>query len=139
MTVWLQGKKQAAFAEACPGTAELLNSIPTLMTDIPMAYSFFSTLHSKSEIAPHTAACNLRLRCHMPLIVPNSSSSSSSSSRNSSSSDDVDACGIRVGEEVRPWIEGKAMLFDDAYEHEVWNHTDQERVVSAVIALLYTV
>jgi aspartyl/asparaginyl beta-hydroxylase (cupin superfamily) len=107
------------------------------MTDIPMAYSFFSTLHSKSEIAPHTAACNLRLRCHMPLIVPNSSSSSSSNSSNSnsSSSDDVDACGIRVSEEVRPWIEGKAMLFDDAYEHEVWNHTDQERVVSVFYTL----
>jgi aspartyl/asparaginyl beta-hydroxylase (cupin superfamily) len=67
----------------------------------------------------------------MALIVPNSSSSSSTRSNG------VDACGIRVGEEVRPWIEGKAMLFDDAYEHEVWNHTDQERVVRCLIASLY--
>ena len=37
---------------------------------IPFAFSFFSTLHPKSEIAPHSGPSNLRLRCHLPLIVP---------------------------------------------------------------------
>ena len=30
---------------------------------------------------------------------------------------------------MRPWEEGKCMIFDDAYEHETWNHTKEERVV----------
>jgi hypothetical protein len=28
-------------------------------------------------------------------------------------------CGMRVGDQVRCWEEGKAILFDDCYEHEV--------------------
>jgi len=27
------------------------------------------------------------------------------------------------------WEEGKALVFDDSYEHEVWNRTDEDRVV----------
>ncbi|KAG5190796.1 putative aspartyl/Asparaginyl beta-hydroxylase [Tribonema minus] len=110
----LKGQKQPSFAEACPITAQLLDATESHMTGTPMSYSFFSTLHPRSAIAPHTAACNLRLRCHFPLIVP---------------STNADECGIRVGDEVRAWEEGKAMLFDDAYEHEVWNHTGSQRVV----------
>ena len=51
----------------------------------------------------------------MPLIVPEGA--------------DEDACGIRVGNEVRRWVVGQPLIFDDAYEHETWNHTNQERVV----------
>ena len=28
---------------------------------------------------------------------------------------------IRVGDETRPYREGELMIFDDSYEHEVWN------------------
>lgn len=28
--------------------------------------------------------------------------------------------GLRVGEEIRQWEEGSALLFDDSFEHEVW-------------------
>jgi aspartate beta-hydroxylase len=38
-------------------------------------------------------------------------------------------CGMRVGDQVRSWEEGKCIVFDDAYEHEVWNLTDSERVL----------
>ena len=36
---------------------------------------------------------------------------------------------MRVGEEVRVWEEGKCLVFDDAFEHETWNDTAEERVV----------
>ncbi len=38
-------------------------------------------------------------------------------------------CGIRVGNDVRHWTEGKSLVFDDVYEHEAWNDTDGTRVV----------
>src|SRR5260221_13721944 len=40
-----------------------------------------------------------------------------------------DRCGIRVGGEVARWEEGRSLVFDDTFEHEAWNDTDQTRVV----------
>jgi beta-hydroxylase len=54
------------------------------------------------------------LRLHLGLIVPPVG---------------PDKLGIRVHDEVCTWAEGKALVFDDAYEHEAWNHSDQTRVV----------
>ena len=39
---------------------------------------------------------------------------------------------IRVGDEVRTWVEGRCLLFDDSFEHEVWNDADEERLVLIV-------
>ena len=39
------------------------------------------------------------------------------------------SCGIEVNEETYHWKEGKAVVFDDTFEHEAWNDSDQERVV----------
>jgi hypothetical protein len=36
---------------------------------------------------------------------------------------------LRVGEKTRTWEEGKAIIFDDSYEHEVWNYSDCHRIV----------
>jgi hypothetical protein len=41
-------------------------------------------------------------------------------------------CGIRVGPTIQPWTTGKALVLDDSYEHEVWNNTNQERVLLLV-------
>mgnify|MGYP003309273515 CR=1 FL=1 len=38
-------------------------------------------------------------------------------------------CRIRVGAEWRTWAEGRCLLFDDSFEHEVRNDTDRARVV----------
>lgn len=115
-----QGRRQADFALRCPKTVEILESIPGFMAGLPFAYSFFSVLKPKvsplsrvaldgrvlaltltrsmrlrpqSSIKAHSAPCNIRLRCHFPLFVP-------------------DGCGIRVGDEVRKWEEGKALVLD---------------------------
>ena len=52
------------------------------------------------------------LRCHLPLLIPNGS-----------------ACKIRVGDETRHWEEGKLLIFDDSYEHEAWNESDEDRFI----------
>ena len=36
---------------------------------------------------------------------------------------------IRVGNETRPWLEGSALIFDDSFEHEVWNDSTEPRLV----------
>jgi aspartyl/asparaginyl beta-hydroxylase (cupin superfamily) len=40
-----------------------------------------------------------------------------------------DACGFRVGAEVRTWKKGKAWVFDDSIEHEAWNDSDEIRII----------
>ena len=62
---------------------------------------------------------NLRLRVHLPLIVP-------------SSCKDSENCGIRCGASTRRWEEGKCLVLDDSYYHDVWNNTDESRVVLLV-------
>jgi aspartate beta-hydroxylase len=34
----------------------------------------------------------------------------------------ADGASIRVGGEERSWQEGKVMVFDDSFEHEVWHN-----------------
>ena len=41
----------------------------------------------------------------------------------------MEQLGIRVGAEIRGWREGGSLVFDDTYEHEAWNETDETRVV----------
>ena len=42
---------------------------------------------------------------------------------------DEAACRIRVDSEIIPWAPGKVFVFDDTFEHEVWNDTEEERVI----------
>src|SRR5690349_2290101 len=73
----------------------------------------FSLLAPRTRIPPHTGVANIRLVCHLPLIVP-------------------PGCGFRVGESKREWVPGEAFVFDDTIEHEAWNDSDQLRVVLIV-------
>ena len=108
-----KGEKNQTFRKHCPKTCELLDSIPGLMTKIPFAYAFFSTLHPNASIGAHTGPCNLRLRCHFPLYVPNDNS-------------DI---GLRVAGEIKSWKEGEPLIFDDSFVHDAWNRGGSERVV----------
>ncbi|MGL5832884.1 MAG: aspartyl/asparaginyl beta-hydroxylase domain-containing protein [Waterburya sp.] len=42
---------------------------------------------------------------------------------------DRENCRIRVGKEFACWLEGKSMMFDDSFPHEIWNLTDEIRVI----------
>ena len=106
------------------------------MLDTPFSFCFFSTLHAKASIAPHTAPCNLRLRFHLPLVVPTKSASSSEGGSESEGEgsgeggeEGTPACGMRIAGSLASWEEGRALVFDDSYEHEVWNQTDDDRIV----------
>ena len=108
-----QRVNQALFKEHCPVTTQLLEQSvgSSLMTGTPFSYTFFSTMSPGASIAPHYGACNLKLRCHFPLFVPEESF-------------------LRVAGDPRPWEEGKMIVFDDSFEHEAANLSkEEERVI----------
>jgi ornithine lipid ester-linked acyl 2-hydroxylase len=101
------GVKAEGNCQRCPQTAQLLAQIPGLNL------AFFSILLPHKTIPVHRGPYRGVIRLHLPLRVP----------------EPAIACGLRVGDEVRHWQEGKVLLFDDTYPHEAWNHTDGIRVV----------
>jgi beta-hydroxylase len=107
------GFKAKLGTEMCPRTAALMREIPGMKT------AMFSILSPRKHILDHRGPYKGVLRYHLGLIVP----------RN------AEACRIRVGEDIRHWDEGKSMIFDDTFNHEVWNDTDETRVVLFVDVL----
>ncbi|HEY7932764.1 MAG TPA: aspartyl/asparaginyl beta-hydroxylase domain-containing protein [Solirubrobacteraceae bacterium] len=99
--------------QMCPRTAALMREIPGMTT------AMFSILSPKKHILDHRGPYKGVLRYHLGLIVPK----------------DAESCRIRVGEDFRHWEEGKSMVFDDTFNHEVWNDTDETRVVLFVDVL----
>jgi len=99
--------------EMCPRTAALMREIPGMTT------AMFSILSPNKHILDHRGPYKGVLRYHLGLIVPK----------------DAEACRIRVGEDFRHWEEGRSMIFDDTFNHEVWNDTDETRVVLFVDVL----
>lgn len=94
----------------CPKTASLLDAAPLCTIPKHAPTAFFSVLAPKTRIPAHTGVTNSRFIVHLPLIVP-------------------PGCTYRVGAETREWREGSAWVFDDTFEHEAWNGSDQPRVV----------
>jgi len=134
-----QGKIEPTFATQFPQTARILNELNNksnnskqdddlLFDGTPFGYAFFSTLHPHSSIQAHCAPMNLRLRVHLPLVVPTTTTSTTANDNTTHRP----ACGIRVGPVTREWHAGHALVLDDSFEHEVWNETAEERVVLLV-------
>ncbi len=94
----------------CPKTVEAVSHVPSPPIPGQSPVAMYSILKPRTKIPPHTGATNIRLVCHLPLIVP-------------------EKCAFRVGNDTREWVPGKAWVFDDTIEHEAWNDSDKVRVV----------
>ncbi|XP_053674416.1 uncharacterized protein LOC128724720 [Anopheles nili] len=73
----------------------------------------FSVMHPGTHVWPHCGPTNCRVRAHLGLSVPAGTS-------------------IRVAEETRSWENGKWLIFDDSFEHEVWHNGTATRLVLIV-------
>lgn len=73
----------------------------------------FSGLDPGSHILKHVGPNKGALRFQLPIIVPG----------------DFGDCRIWVNGETVNWEEGKAVVFDLAVPHEVWNDTDSTRIL----------
>lgn len=94
----------------------------------PFGFCFFSTLHGKSSIKAHTGPMNLRLRMHLPLMVPPRTSKDNENTEKNTQQKRP-STGIQVAEQIREWHEGSAIILDDSYVHEVWNYAEESRVL----------
>lgn len=90
-----------------PNTVKVLGDAPGALS---CGMTYFSTITPRTHILPHSGFTNAHLRCHLTLSTS-------------------DGCRIRVGDETRSWVNGELLIFDDTYEHEVWNDSPNERVV----------
>jgi aspartate beta-hydroxylase len=91
-----------------PKTSEIMAGIPDAIHSDGLI--MLSWLHPNSHIVPHCGSTNLRLRVHLGIKVPNG------------------AC-MRVGNTNIVWQEGRCVVFDDSFEHEVWNKSSEPRIV----------
>jgi len=95
---------------ACPETARALESLPLSHVRAHGPEVLFSVFTAGTHLLPHRGVTNTRLVGHLPLIIP-------------------EDCALNVGGELHPWVEGRAVVFDDTYEHEAWNRSTSTRVV----------
>ena len=100
-------------AARCPQTVAVLESLPRACLRYPWGDAVFSAQAPGSHLTAHCSVDNLRLRCHLGLVVPRS-------------------CRLRVAHLVRGWEEGQTLFFEDSFEHEVWNRGEQTRIVLIV-------
>ncbi|QNT77755.1 aspartyl/asparaginyl beta-hydroxylase domain-containing protein [Entomobacter blattae] len=101
------GVKVEENCKQCPQTTALMKRIPRLNS------AFFSILGPGCHIPHHIGVTKGLLTSHLGLIVPK----------------DRKNCRFRIGTNMVHWEEGKTILFDETYDHEVWNDTDETRVV----------
>jgi len=91
----------------CPNTATLLTRVPNIQN------AFFSILAPGKYVPSHRGITKGLIRCHLGLIVPT----------------DREQCVMEVGGVRCIWEEGKVLVFDDTFLHEVHNDTQEKRVV----------
>ena len=110
VTLRLSGSVQPG-ARRAPRTARLLEALGGEIDTMVSGAAYFSVLSPGARLRPHCGPTNIRLRVHVGLSVPDGN------------------VGMRVGDEVRTWREGGALVFDDSFEHEVWNEGGEPRLV----------
>ena len=115
VTLAMSGSLQPGALRA-PRSAKLLASLGPDVNTMVMGSAYFSVQSAGSRLQPHCGPTNTRLRIHVGLSVP-------------------DGAAMRVGNETRAWVEGgESLIFDDSFEHEVWNPSERPRLVFIVDA-----
>ncbi|XP_077410198.1 aspartyl/asparaginyl beta-hydroxylase isoform X2 [Vanacampus margaritifer] len=112
-TLWQQGKKSGTSCQAVPKTCSLLERFPDA-TGCKRGQIKFSVMQPGTHVWPHTGPTNCRLRMHLGLVIPKQ------------------GCRIRCTDQTREWEEGKVLIFDDSFEHEVWQDADTFRLIFIV-------
>jgi hypothetical protein len=106
------GQMNGGNAVDAPFTSRIIRSLAK--SEIPPSgLAYFSILDPHVNVAPHCGPTNTRIRMQLGLRVPEGAS-------------------MRVGTETKGWKEGKCLVFDDSWEHEVCNASDSMRAVLLV-------
>jgi len=101
------GTKLEKNCKQAPVTTRILESVPQLQT------AWFSILGPGYHIPAHRGVTKGILRAHLGLLIPK----------------DAENCYMRVAHTKNVWRPGEIFVFDDTYDHEVFNNTTDERVI----------
>ncbi|XP_043960945.1 aspartyl/asparaginyl beta-hydroxylase-like isoform X14 [Gambusia affinis] len=112
-TLWQQGKRVGNACQGVPKTCALMERFPEA-TGCKRGQIKFSVMQPGTHVWPHTGPTNCRLRMHLGLVIP------------------APGCRIRCTDQTREWEEGKVLIFDDSFEHEVWQDADSYRLIFIV-------
>ncbi|XP_013780790.1 aspartyl/asparaginyl beta-hydroxylase-like [Limulus polyphemus] len=110
--MFARGQKFAKNCDRVPRTCALIENIPDAV-GCKRGQVKFSVMQPGTHVWAHTGPTNCRLRAHLGLVIPK-------------------GVRIRVANETREWTEGKTIVFDDSFEHEVWHNGNQSRLVLIV-------
>ncbi|KAM5157150.1 aspartyl/asparaginyl beta-hydroxylase [Mantella aurantiaca] len=112
-TLWQQGRKNEKSCKAAPRTCAFLERFPE-STGCRRGQIKYSVMHPGTHVWPHTGPTNCRLRMHLGLVIPTT------------------GCRIRCANDTRSWEEGRVLIFDDSFEHEVWQDANAYRLIFIV-------
>ncbi|XP_037550249.1 aspartyl/asparaginyl beta-hydroxylase [Nematolebias whitei] len=112
-TLWQQGRRVGTACQGVPKTCALIDRFPEA-TGCKRGQIKFSVMQPGTHVWPHTGPTNCRLRIHLGLVIPKP------------------GCRIRCTNQTREWDEGKVLIFDDSFEHEVWQEADSYRLIFIV-------
>ena len=93
--------------ERCPIVAEAIKDVPGLVSAI------YSVVGPGAHIRRHRGVSKAIMTAHIGLIVPR----------------EAEKCRMDIDGNIVVWSEGAVTVIDDTYEHEVWNDTDETRVL----------
>ena len=105
--LWGYGYRVPENCSRCPETARLVEGLPGLRT------AMFSIHAPGIHIPRHKGVTKGMITCHLALKVPAAR----------------DACVMSVADRMCHWDEGRTLIFDDTYPHEVWNNSREDRVI----------
>lgn len=107
---WRHGQRRDENHLLCPQTSLALEALPLVRIPGQAPEVLFSVLSPGTHILPHRGVTNVRVVCHLPLIV-------------------TEECALVVGGEMHIWREGEVVAFDDTFLHEAWNRGSRTRIV----------
>lgn len=106
--LWGYGVKIEDNCAKCPETARILENIPGLLT------AFYSVMLAGAHVPRHTGPTKAIVTAHLGLMIPR----------------DREKCHMAVGDgNDIVWKEGEIAIFDDMFPHEVWNDTNEDRII----------
>jgi aspartyl/asparaginyl beta-hydroxylase (cupin superfamily) len=89
----------------CPKTMEILNKSSNIIN------AGFSCLEPNVQTILHRDFNHDIWRCHIPIYIPKGNA------------------GIYMNDEIKMWDMNNYFIFDDTYDHQAWNYTDENRIV----------
>jgi beta-hydroxylase len=105
--LWAYGVRIDDNCARCPETARIVERVPGLLT------AFYSVMLAGAHVPRHTGPTKAIITAHLGLIIPLRREN----------------CHMQVADRNVVWEEGRLVVFDDMYPHEVWNDTDEDRIV----------